>query len=277
MIGKDEIRNYNKTHRILTGADDFVYLRPHPGLRGLISNYTITFPGDHMISDRYTVIPHGSATLVFSCREGVLYGDLFGPATKPSVVGGAANRAGMLFIVEFRPAGLSAFANWPQTELADRIIPFELINPVLNSSMEQILESASGLHELLVRIEDLFLLNVQSEYPSALKHSVHNIIENKGILSTRELAGCAFYSERQLNRIFHRHLGMSVKTFSRLVRINNAVKRLNNPHSSITNICLSSGFYDLSHFIHDFKAVSGVTPQEYRRRMSDFYSEIAKF
>ena len=47
--------------------------------------------------------------------------------------------------------------------------------------------------------------------------------------------------------------GMNTKTFSRLVRINKAVRLLQNPGTSISSVCYSAGFYDLSHFIHEFQ------------------------
>jgi AraC-like DNA-binding protein len=70
---------------------------------------------------------------------------------------------------------------------------------------------------------------------------------------------------------------MSAKSLSRLVRVNKAIRLLRNPHNSITFSGEYTGFYDLPHFVHDFKSVCGLTPQEYRNNMSDFYSEIAKF
>ncbi len=40
---------------------------------------------------------------------------------------------------------------------------------------------------------------------------------------------------------------------------------------------IPTGFYDMPHFIHEFKSICGITPQKYQDNMSDFYSEIAKF
>lgn len=77
--------------------------------------------------------------------------------------------------------------------------------------------------------------------------------------------------------MFEQYLGMNTKTFSRMIRINKAIRLMQNPKRNITGISYETGFYDLPHFIHDFKSVCGMTPQEYRSNMSDFYSEIAKF
>ncbi len=52
-----------------------------------------------------------------------------------------------------------------------------------------------------------------------------------------------------------------MKSFSRLVRINKSIKLLNNNKTSLMSICNELGFYDIPHFIKDFKIVCGITPQ----------------
>ncbi|WP_302417647.1 helix-turn-helix domain-containing protein, partial [Blautia marasmi] len=80
-----------------------------------------------------------------------------------------------------------------------------------------------------------------------------------------------------LNRLFNVHLGISMKSFSRLVRINKSFQLLNEKSNSLASICEKLGYYDVSHFVKDFKLVCNITPQQYRTNMSDFYNEIAKF
>ena len=277
MITKEDILKFSETHRVLVCAKDFIYLLPHPKLRNWISNYTITFPGKSMISDNYTVIPHGSATLVFSFDGSALYSNLFGPSSKPCMVGSHANQFDMLFIIEFQPAGLYAFTGDKQKELADQTIAFELVNAKLNTSLAQTLYSARNMNELITHLDHLLLSNLHGVCPCELSLATQLIIDNMGNISSKELSGCVYYSERHLSRIFDQCMGMSVKSFSRLVRINKTIRLLHNPRHSITYACHSTGYYDLSHFIHDFTSACGITPQEYRSNMSDFYSQIAKF
>ncbi|MDD3252083.1 MAG: helix-turn-helix transcriptional regulator [Lachnospiraceae bacterium] len=277
MIARKDIQTLDAAHRILLRANDFIYILPHPALQEQISNYTITFPNKNIISDNYTVVPHGSATLVFSLDRNGWYGNLFGPITKPCMVGGIANQCEMLLIIEFQPAGLSAFTGANQKELTDQIFSFEMINPVLNGLILETLESAGRSDELINRLDRLLLQHLQTAYPSALKIATRMMIESTGSISCKELSASVYYSGRHLNRIFEQYLGMNTKTFSRMVRINKAIRLMQNPRCSITSASYGTGFYDLPHFIRDFKSVCGMTPQEYRNNMSDFYSEIAKF
>ena len=277
MITKDDLRFYREPHRVLEKGEDYMYLLPHPALRDWISNYTVTFPGSDMISNHYTVIPHGCATLVCSCDETGMSSRLFGPATAACSVGEQANQAEMLFIIEFQPAGLYAFTGVPQKELTDRLFSPADLSFGLDKWIIENIDKARSVYEMIGNIDSLLLANVKASLSPQLHFSVHNIIQNMGSLSVKELSDTVYYSQPHLNRMFVCCVGMNTKTFSRLVRINSAVRLLHNPQNSITNACNLSGFYDLPHFIHDFKSVCGISPQEYRREMSDFYSEIAKF
>lgn len=96
MLIKNSIHNYIDYSRVLIQGDDFIYIKPHLELRNFISNYTITFPSKGMMSDNYTILPHGSATLVVSCTDNNIYTNLFGPITKPSTVGKSANNFNLL-------------------------------------------------------------------------------------------------------------------------------------------------------------------------------------
>ena len=277
MIVKKDIQTFNEKARILLRENDFVYILPHPALRDQISNYTITFPSKEIISDNYTVIPHGSATLVFSYNQRELNGNLFGPITKPCMVGGLAKQFDVLVIIEFQPAGLSAFTGANQKELANQTISFEMINSTLNRQILEVLERASYLDELITRLDRILLDNLYAKCPSELQIATEMMIKSAGNIYCKELAASVYYSERHLNRIFQNYLGMNTKTFSRLVRINKAIRLMQNTHYNMACASYETGFYDLPHFIHDFKSVCGLAPQEYRNRMSDFYNEIAKF
>lgn len=277
MIVKKDIRIYHDTARILLRENDFVYILPHPALRDKISNYTITFPNQQILPDIYTVIPHGSATLVFSCNQRESDSHLFGPMTRPCMVGGVANQSEMLVIIEFQPAGLSAFTGVSQNELTDRTIPFEIIASSLNRLLAEALEHAGCLDELITRLDRILLNNIYDQCPSELKMAAEMMMKSAGNLSCKKLAASVYYSERHLNRIFQDYFGMNTKTLSRLIRVNKAIRLIKHTPYPLTRVSCETGFYDLPHFIRDFQSVCGLTPQEYRNRMSDFYSEIAKF
>jgi len=275
MFSKKEISFYKGSHRTIASGEDFIYLLPHAALQKWISNYTITFPNN--FPGNYSIIPHGSATLVFSTNNGEVSGNLFGPITRVCQVGSKPNLSEMLFIIEFQPAGLYAFTGISQSEIVDGIFPFALMNTILNRLIVEALMRASTINNLITEVEKILLTYSHKEQPGELNIAVHSIIDTMGNIRNKELSITTNYSERHLNRIFNQYLGMNIKSFSQLVRINKAIRILRDQQNSIMNVGSFVGFYDLPHFIHDFKSTCDITPQEYVKNMSVFYNEIAKF
>lgn len=277
MINKKSPKNTPENRVILISDEDFAYLLPCEQLRNIISNFTITFPNEAMITDDYTIMPHGSVTLVLFSYHTKLHSLLFGSTTKPVKVGDIANKCDVIFIVEFQPAGICPFIKMNQKEFTDKIIPFSLIDAPLDIALRNIFITSTTVNDLLVEFEKKLIQSIQFRYPDELEGAIKSIIHMKGNMSSSEITSKFFYCSRHLNRLFNTNLGMSMKSFSRLVRINNSFQLLNKNTNTLSMICEELGYYDVSHFIKDFKIICGITPQEYKVNMSDFYSEIAKF
>lgn len=277
MLKKESIHFINKNRSLIVCEDNFVYLLPCIQLRNWISNFTISFPNQTIISDNYTIIPHGSVTLVFFYDATGLHSLLFGPTTKPKTVGNIANRCDVILIIEFQPAGFFPLIGIQQSELIDKVVPFSIINTSLDLEIKKIFNESLSIDKLILKLEELLISNIKIEYSYEFILAIQLIIQNSGNISSQEISKKVFYSSRHLNRLFNQYLGLSMKSFSRLVRINKSIKLLNNNKTSLMFICNELGFYDIPHFIKDFKIVCGITPQKYRANMSDFYSEIAKF
>ncbi len=277
MIDKNHIDFLNVSNDIIIQGDSFAYFLPNEKLKPWISNYTISFPKNDMLSENYTVVPHGSATLVFYYNHTGVHSKLFGPSTLPQTVGKIANECFAIMIIEFQPAGLFAFTGLKQDQLTDKITSFDLLDHTLDCSIKEIFKEATSVNELLINLEIILQENLLTDYPVEFHEAMLLIIQHLGNISSKELARRVNYSDRHLNRLFKQFLGLNMKSFSRLVRINKAITLINDKNNSLNYVCHMSGFYDMSHFIKDFKAVCGITPHDYRKNMSDFYSEIAKF
>ena len=101
--------------------------------------------------------------------------------------------------------------------------------------------------------------------------------QSKGIVTGKGLSEYTFYSPRHLSRLFNEELGINIKTYLRLVRMNNAVKLMKEGSNGLIAIAQLLGYYDQAHFIHDFKAIVGVSPKAYLENMSSFYNKNYKF
>ncbi len=71
-------------------------------------------------------------------------------------------------------------------------------------------------------------------------------------------------SPRRLSQLFHDHVGVSPKTYSRIQRFQQVVQLM---HRGVdirwVELALMCGYYDQSHFANDFRAFSGISPTHY--------------
>jgi AraC-like DNA-binding protein len=72
-----------------------------------------------------------------------------------------------------------------------------------------------------------------------------------------------------VTRIFNNRVGVSAKTFMKIIRFQNALKMINAKKTGkLVDIALEAGYYDQSHFIRDFYNFTGITPSEYIKKMT---------
>jgi len=83
-------------------------------------------------------------------------------------------------------------------------------------------------------------------------------------LNRAELASIAGYSVIHFHRIFTAHLGESINSYVRRMRMERAARQLLAETVNITEIALASGYETLASFGKVFKQTFGVTPSEFR-------------
>ncbi len=275
MVTKLAIDQYKGT--ALLRGEGFVYIPPHPALRPYISNYTFTFPEETTMSDQYTIMPSASSTLVFSSTENRMQSDIRGVNTKACMVGQHANQCSFLLLIEFHPGGFYSFLQLHQLEFQDVAINFGDISADLDRKIKDALEHFHSIDLIVQFLNHTFLSYYQSiKDGDVLFGAMNLIIKNAGRISVKDLANDTHYSEKHLNRFFQQYVGTSIKTFSRIVRINHILRLMDSMDGTMAQLAQIGNYFDQSHFIHDFKSICGVTPQEYIHNKSIFYNELFK-
>lgn len=84
-------------------------------------------------------------------------------------------------------------------------------------------------------------------------------------LNLDQLAKKFFIDKYQLIRQFKKHTGVTPNTYLTILRIEKA-KKLMNLNYPIVEAALDAGFYDQSHFHHNFLYYTGVTPGKFISR-----------
>lgn len=88
----------------------------------------------------------------------------------------------------------------------------------------------------------------------------------RGTVPIQELADASGLSLRHFQRRFRQLTGLNPKHYARICRIGHAVHRKElEPDAPWTTLALEAGYADQSHFIRDFKALTGTRPGEFLR------------
>lgn len=99
---------------------------------------------------------------------------------------------------------------------------------------------------------------------NGISETIRQIIHTDGRSNVQRLADDSFLSIRQFQRNFKEHAGFSPKLFTRIIRFQTALRKYpEKEFLSLTDIAYDCGYYDQSHFIHDFKEFSGHHPGVY--------------
>lgn len=97
-----------------------------------------------------------------------------------------------------------------------------------------------------------------------LQSVINDIDSSYGQLRIEELAKRSYITIRQLERNFKKHVGMSPKEYSNIVRFQNALKLIkdSNHSRSLSDISFECGYYDHSHLTNEIKRITGNSPSQ---------------
>ncbi len=85
-------------------------------------------------------------------------------------------------------------------------------------------------------------------------------------LSRNELASAVYLSPDYLSHLFPEKMGVSLTAYITGERIRRAKELLMRDEMSVRDVALASGFQNISYFSKQFKRITGLTPQEFRKR-----------
>jgi AraC-like DNA-binding protein len=98
--------------------------------------------------------------------------------------------------------------------------------------------------------------------------TIHEYLMNnyREKIDLERLAEMANMAEGSLCRFFKQNMGLTIFEYLNKIKVEFACKLLMDLSLSILEVCLDSGFNNLSHFNKQFKKITGVPPKEYRKR-----------
>ncbi|MCX6315694.1 MAG: helix-turn-helix transcriptional regulator [Bacteroidetes bacterium] len=98
---------------------------------------------------------------------------------------------------------------------------------------------------------------------SHVYNAVTAIIQAGGEWNIQDLSSQYCLSTRQFERKFRDCAGFTPKRYARIIRFQKAASGYGTSFRSLTELAHYCGYYDQSHFIHDFREFSGLHPKAY--------------
>lgn len=269
---------------------DYQTFEPSDNLKPLVKCYwTLDGPKEDN-AQKQTIVPDGCMEMIFH------YGDLyqqylpdgeviiqprcfvFGQLSRPLEIQPTGITG--IFSARFNPDGFAPISPIPLTDLQDKATSLldlfgnegeELAQNIVGSATT---EERRNLMEafLFKRFQDSKAIN------SLVKSTLKTILESRGSLSVSEVSKNQQINRRSIERRMITHTGLSPKKLSKIIRLQSTLKLLiSGKYTSLTAVAHEADYYDQSHFIKDFKDITGITPKEFYgdnlKMSSIFYGE----
>ena len=219
------------------------------------------------ISESGYLYPETCTAITFYCGPSKPYAYVSGIFTQPVVFSDL--KPGIYFTVIFAPTQMHAFLRMPLFELSNQWAEVKKL-PDFNLSL--VLEKIAGASSFCARVAiwESFYMKWLLSHSDTMVPVIKQILDwsavNSYSIDERALSKFAGYTDRHLRNLFYTYLGVSFKTFQRILRYKRALWALSNATTPLTKIAYDTGYCDQAHFIREFRRFQGSTPSLFLKK-----------
>lgn len=257
---------------------------PPPPLAGFVRLFWL-YEGYSLPDVKERVLPTGTVEIVINLQEDALWlfdrqhtdqrqrycGSLVCGAYSEYFVIDTAQQSSIIG-VSFKPGGAFPFLGLPAGELHNTHVSLDALWGTTACDMrDQLLAAETPAMKFHV-FEQFLLARVSRplvRHPAvafALRE-FRNMPHTRTIADVTEQIGL---SSRRFIQAFNDEVGLTPKLFCRVRRFQEAVRLIGSGQPvNWSEIAWSCGYYDQAHFIHDFRAFSGLNPSAYPLNLGD--------
>jgi AraC-like DNA-binding protein len=252
------------------------FIEPNKTLSRFIKNFCVVEMNncvDYLPFER--VFPNGNACTVFHYGHSSKFKQKSsGEYIEPNLVicGQQSNyydlslagETGMI-LTAFKPHGLKAFFNFPAKELLNENISLNLLIKNEANVLEDKLLNSINNEQRINHLENFFTKRlIFNRDFDRIDHAIKLIENYKGQIKTQQISREVCLGIKQFERIFSNHVGMNPKKFSSIIRFQNVIQMKRKfKELNMSQLAFDNGYYDQSHFIHDFKSLTGLSPKDF--------------
>lgn len=175
---------------------------------------------------------------------------------------GGANMMGL----RFKPGGIAAFTRVPAVMLLNSVVPAaDVFGAYIDNWTEQLYTQPTD--DKKIALLQVLLLKAITNNPTekeVLQYAVAALRNGDEPSSIKTICDNTGWYYKKLERLFLKTTGYTPKYYAKITRFNKAL-RLMQGSDSLTGICYECNYFDQSHFIKDFHAFAGTSPNQFKK------------
>jgi AraC-like DNA-binding protein len=204
------------------------------------------------------ILPDGCLDIVVGPDQAIVVGAMTRPLVVPPAEG--AGQIG----VRFRPGMAAAFLRIPAAALTDDSAPLEAVWRDGNEVADYV-GSSLGTEQAIPRLAETLTSRLSriATVPPDLLTAIDRIRARGGRVDVSRLAASLGVTRQHLARRFAAHVGVTPKTFCRVVRLWQVLRSTNGGRVNWAGLAADLGYSDQSHLVTEFRALTGLTPSRW--------------
>jgi AraC-like DNA-binding protein len=167
--------------------------------------------------------------------------------------------------IRFLPGGAYPFFKFPVSTLTNKVVEADWMAEELET-LRQAMHDLSDHHHIMKTIEEYLGKKFDGSCVTneSVQYVANNIFHSDKETSISDLVKKAGYSHKHFISMFRKQVGTSPKNLQRIARLQKVLQIIKNkPDVKWLDILYEFPFYDPAHFAHDFKKLTGMTPDSY--------------
>ena len=244
-------------------------------LRNYVAKYSLYRFGENIDTQLY---PKGIFEIVFQSNTNFQHDTSYsaGWQNRPkNFIGGLHNKSytvranrnnNFCIAVEFKPNTAKYFIPYKLHNFQNNIVDILDIwgNGAIELSHKITAEKENTIKISL--IEDFLLRRIIQQKTSIIDNAITIILTTKGFVEVSQLAKIIGLSKAQFRKRFKEEIGISPSQYCKIVRINTSLTLLEKGYKkSLIDLSYQLGYFDQSHFIKNFKSVTGCSPKSFKK------------
>lgn len=198
---------------------------------------------------------------------------IYGQSTMPDVV--EIKKNFFAIGVLFHPHAIHRLFSIDSILLSNKILN---LNDVTNvGTMTDNLINSHGIDNQIAVLSNFLIDRLRKSRSSSKRvlDIINYIKSNKGLFTVRQIADHHHCTERSLERLFLKYVGVTPRHYLQAIRFKTAVQMLKNePKKKLTDIAIDLNFNDLPHFTNVVKKLSGNCPRSLRVLLDEYVVDL---